>query len=174
MREAIGGSWILSIVVIFIFLFLFFLSYSINYTRAFNVKNEIINYIEHAEGYTTADINQVNLDDDDIKDTVQVKAYKLIRGTGYDYENVSISNCQKYYRNNNQVPPSNGQYFKEEGGYCVVKVCQDPDNSYQNTYYKVTTFITMKLPLFNLGINIPVSGQTRTIYKDTSNYPCDY
>ena len=52
MRESIGASWMLGIVVVFVFLFLFFLTYSINYTRAFNVKNEIINYIEHAEGYT--------------------------------------------------------------------------------------------------------------------------
>lgn len=168
MRESIGASWLLSIVVIFIFLFLFFLSYSINYTRAFNVKNEIINYIEHAEGFTkvTGDVNNtLDLQKEENKNTVQAKAYTLIKNTGYDYDNVRESNCTR------QDPKAS---LFEEGGYCIVKVCQDPENETSNTYYKITTFITMKLPLFDLSMNIPVSGQTRTIYQDYSGYECDY
>lgn len=179
MREAIGGSWILSIVVVFIFLFLFFLTYSINYTRAFNVKNEIINYIEHAEGFTEVGICGVNSDDIGntdltrkcaekgytIGDTVQAKAYTLIKNTGYDYDGVKATNCTR------QDPKAT--HF-EEGGYCIVKVCQDNENTGRNTYYKVTTFITMKIPLLGIGLNIPVSGQTRTIYYDQSGYTCDY
>ena len=51
MRESIGGTWLFGIVIVFIALFSAFLAYSISYTRAFNVKNEIINYIERNEGY---------------------------------------------------------------------------------------------------------------------------
>ena len=46
MRESIGGAWLFGIVIVFIFLFAAFLTYSISYTKAFNIKNEIINYIE--------------------------------------------------------------------------------------------------------------------------------
>ena len=179
MREAIGGSWILSIVVVFIFLFLFFLTYSINYTRAFNTKNEIINYIEHSEGFTqwnncgisNQDPNTIDFDkkcgDKNIKisDTVQARAYTLIRNTGYDYDGISVADCTRQ--------DTKGHLF-EEGGYCIVKVCQSPNNKEQNTSYKVSTFISMKLPILGLGLNIPVSGQTRTIYYDKSNYECDY
>ena len=45
MRESMGGTWLFGIVIVFIALFASFLAYSISYTRAFNVKNEIINYI---------------------------------------------------------------------------------------------------------------------------------
>ena len=165
MRESIGASWMLGIVVVFIFLFLFFISYSINYTRAFNIKNEIINYIEHAEGFTKVDgdIETADLTSKRNKDTVQAKALDLIRRTGYDYATISAADCQKQ--------DLNAELFAE-GGYCIVKVCQDPDNKVKNTYYKVTAFISMKVPLINLSVNIPVTGQTRTIYQDNSNYEC--
>ena len=42
MRESMGGTWLFGIVIVFIALFASFLAYSISYTRAFNVKNEIV------------------------------------------------------------------------------------------------------------------------------------
>ena len=53
MREAIGGTWLFGIVILFIALFSAFLAYSVSYTKAFNTKNEIINIIERNEGFTT-------------------------------------------------------------------------------------------------------------------------
>lgn len=173
MRESIGASWMLGIVVVFVFLFLFFLTYSINYTRAFNVKNEIINYIEHAEGYTdiggkshgvVVSIDSVDITSNEYKDTVRVKAYNLIKNTGYQFNAINDADCHR-------MDPKATRY--DDGGYCIVKVCQD-ENPAKNTYYKITTFIAMKIPFLNISINIPVNGQTRTIYQDNSNYPCDY
>ena len=45
MREAIGGTWLFGIVILFIALFSAFLAYSVSYTKAFNTKNEIIKEI---------------------------------------------------------------------------------------------------------------------------------
>ena len=41
MREAIAGTWLFGIVITFIVMFTSFLAYSISYTKAFNLKNEI-------------------------------------------------------------------------------------------------------------------------------------
>ena len=75
MREAIGGTWIMGIVIVFVVLFSSFLAYSISYTKAFNVKNQIINYIEHKEGFTKSSndvanipIEQLLLEADNIKE----------------------------------------------------------------------------------------------------------
>ena len=46
MKEAMGGTWLTGLVIVFIFLFAGFLAYSISYTKAFRVKNEILNLIE--------------------------------------------------------------------------------------------------------------------------------
>ena len=54
MKDAIGSTWLTGIVIIFIALFAGFLAYSISYTKAFRVNNEIINIIETNEGFTTS------------------------------------------------------------------------------------------------------------------------
>ena len=89
MRESIGGLWLFSIVVTFIVLFVSFLAYSISYTRAFKVKNEIINYIERAEGFTKSDrdIRSITYEELSTMDnpTVDIQAYVQIQNIGYNY-----------------------------------------------------------------------------------------
>ena len=50
MREAIGQVYTLQIILVFVLLINGYMAYSVNYTRAFRVKNQIINYIEQYEG----------------------------------------------------------------------------------------------------------------------------
>jgi len=51
MREAIGGTWLMGIVIFFIVLFSGYLAISVNYSRAFRVKNEIVGIIEKHRGH---------------------------------------------------------------------------------------------------------------------------
>ena len=46
MRETIGGTWIINIVLIFMVITISYLGISLNYTRAFRVKNHIVNVLE--------------------------------------------------------------------------------------------------------------------------------
>ena len=50
MREAIGGTWLFGLVITFIVFFASFLAISINYSKAFNVKNNIVDLISKYEG----------------------------------------------------------------------------------------------------------------------------
>ena len=50
MREAMGGTMLFYIVLIFVALFIGFLSAVTQYGRVFKQKNTIVNYIEQAEG----------------------------------------------------------------------------------------------------------------------------
>ena len=52
MREAIGGTWLFQIVIVFILLFTGFMCLTINRSKAFNVKDQIIQTIQ---------INQLNI-----------------------------------------------------------------------------------------------------------------
>ena len=47
MREAIGGTWLFGLVITFIVFFASFLAVSINYSKAFNVKNNIVDIISN-------------------------------------------------------------------------------------------------------------------------------
>lgn len=50
MKESIGATWILGLVMTFMVLFIAVLSASVNYNKAFNIKNRIIAMIEKEEG----------------------------------------------------------------------------------------------------------------------------
>ena len=52
MRDAIGQVFTLQIILAFVLLINGYMAYSVNYTRAFRVKNQIVNIIEQYEGPT--------------------------------------------------------------------------------------------------------------------------
>ena len=59
MREAIGGTWLFGLVITFIVFFASFLAVSINYAKAFNVKNEVINIVSKYEGNNNTTRNKI-------------------------------------------------------------------------------------------------------------------
>ena len=147
MREAIGGTWLLGFVVLFIVLFSAYLAISINYTKAFKVKNKIINIIEENEGFTTSIGDVSTKTDDELRDSVKTedKIYAYLKSIGYATTKVSESKC-----------PNNKVY---QGGYCVQKVC-----SPQGSYFKVTSFIKIELPFIWDALTIPIRGETKVLY----------
>ena len=160
MRESIGGAWLISFVVLFIVLFTSFLAVMINYTKAFKVKNQIINLIEEHEGFTKSDLIEdsfagTSLDELKSKNTTQTDAYLLLKSQAYNFEN--IKNCSV----------DQGEY--QVGGYCVKKICVGLGQNTRAKYYKVTTFINFEIPIISININIPISGETNTLYYVNSS-----
>ena len=51
MRDAFGSAFSIKLMIIFLMLYVSFICVAINYSRAFRVKNRIINIIEQHEGY---------------------------------------------------------------------------------------------------------------------------
>ena len=52
MREALGGTLLLYIVLFFLFVYISFMAVVINYGRVFRAKNTMISILEQQEGYT--------------------------------------------------------------------------------------------------------------------------
>ena len=95
MRESIGGTWLFGIVITFIALFSAFLSYAISYTKAFNLKSEILNMIERSEGWTESeidDLDNVTQEELDADESVEGRAYNLVKSMGYNYTAVASLN----------------------------------------------------------------------------------
>lgn len=116
MREAVGGTLLLKIVLVFLVIYISFMAIVIGYGKVFRIKNTIINRIEQNEGYETSE---------EVED--------LAKSLGY-LGNIKVCNVKLKNR-----------------GY----------------YYKVKLNISFKFPLINSVIEIPVTGETRTI--DTGN-----
>ena len=60
MRDAISGALTLQIILIFMIIINCYLAFSVNYTKAFRVKNEILSIIEKNEGLTCSAMDQIN------------------------------------------------------------------------------------------------------------------
>ena len=157
MRESIGGTWLLGFVVLFIVLFSGYLAVSINYTKAFKVKNQIINLIEQNEGFRTSsfgNIASVSNDQLSNSDRTEDNIYYYIKDIGYATTSIDSDKCSGY-----------GTYYT--GGYCVRRVC-----TANGVYYKVTSFIKFELPLIWTSFTVPIHGETKMIFYDNSDVRC--
>lgn len=146
MREAIGGTFLFNIMIVFIFFFAAFLAIAINYSQAFRIKNQIINYIEQYEG--------IKGSKDKIVDYIKDAGY--YRDKGCDCENY---NCDGFNDSRNGAPVSNA-----DGTYTVKGLCvRELKNGNGDTYYRVTTFVGFELPVIGNMINFEVKGETRIV-----------
>ncbi len=140
MREAIGGTWIFSIVIVFIVLFSSYLAISVNYSKAFKVKNNIISIIEQNEG---------------LNSTAQSEINRYLSGVGYHvYSSCDKANGEKGYGPNNK----NNSYR-----YCVSKRTSG-EGTFKKTYYKVRVFFRLDLPILSSVFVFPVTGETKAVY----------
>ena len=146
MRDAIGQVFTLQIILAFVLLINGYMAYSVNYTRAFRVKNQIINIIEQYEGVQNEEGRQ--------------KINDYVARMNYEVSNTLINNAR-----------SNGyECFREGWCYKATNVSTaGGDGERTGTYYTVLTFVNIDIPVINqiigLGQFLSVSGETRTIYN---------
>ena len=69
-------------------------------------------------------------------------------------------NLTKIPANNN-----NNTLHCYENGYCIEEYPGPVNDGVISKYYKVTTYININFPFFNLNFNIPITGETRKIER---------
>lgn len=149
MREAIGSTFLFNIMIVFIFFFSAFLAIAINYSQAFRIKNQVINYIEQYEG---------------MNDTSRQEIIKYMSDSGYYREVTCASTGGNNYEGN--TIDDNGSDVSigsnKVKGLCIKKL----SNANSDTYYRVTTFVKFNFPLIGDLFTFPVKGETRIITND--------
>ena len=173
MKEAIGGVLSLNIILIFLVIISCYLAFSVNYTKAYRVKNEIRSIIEKNEGLTCDALDQIN---------------KLMQNAHYDFPDSFGAWCEA----NGYVLVSdstNNAGRITKGGFCykvqpVNKLgTTEEEKDYKGAYYTVATFVNViDLPMFGgtasganglmnfLGNTFVVKGETALIYSSGVNY----
>jgi len=155
MREAIGGTWLFGLVLTFIVFFASFLAVSINYSKAFNVKNNIVDLIGKYEGNNNCAREKIN---DYLRDVGYLVPGKcpeknaIVAGVinPYDYIGYDI--------NGNQV--SSGQ----EAHYCISSDAVDDNVTLEKKFYRVIVFFKLDLPLVGDLTTFKIKGETESIY----------
>lgn len=149
MRDAIGQVFALQIILAFVLLINGYMAYSVNYTRAFRVKNQIVNIIEQYEGpYNDEGLEKIN---------------DYIKKMTYSVDNRLMTQ----FENNNENAECPGY-----NGWCYIEHdinITDADGERQGKYYTIVTFVNIDIPVINniigLGNFLQVGGETRTIYQ---------
>ena len=144
MRESFGSTWLFQIVIVFILIFTGYICLSINHSKAFAIKNDIILELQRNGGYTeTAHQN--------IKRTLERAGYRTNGScdegwTGYDRAGEKVSHGNK------------GAVF------CLKRITVAPSSEYPEMfYYKVRVFYQLDLPVINSFLTFTVNGDTKVI-----------
>lgn len=138
MRDAFGGIFMMRLMLVFIFIFIAFAAISLNYAKAFKIKNQIIDFVEQQEVLSLADLNKAN--------GKNLKKLDAI---------LDAANYNKVCSN------GNGPVKREAGlpqAYCYRGVyIEEISNDDRYVTYEINTFADWNLGPLNLIINL--SGQ---------------
>lgn len=136
MKDAFGGSFILKIMLIFFVVFICFMTVAINFSKTFRIRSNVINILERSESRSFDD------------GTVEATIDSYLANVGYSYPG------DTYIKVRENCTNQGGSLT--ERGVCVVSLND-------GTYYKVIAYIVMEFPLFNTGMIIPISGETKVL-----------
>ncbi|MBO4245611.1 MAG: hypothetical protein J5892_02575 [Bacilli bacterium] len=174
MRESIGGTWTMQIVIVFILFFVAFITLTINYTRAFKVKNEIISIIEREDGFTWSAPDNI---DDPAGARELIAAY--LRNNKYsatgrcDEGWVGVKSIAQNDVSDNSTYVSIDEDTKSQKYYYCIKKINVPIKgradyeayNYKNrAYYKVRMFFKFSIPIFGDLTTFKVEGESLEVY----------
>ena len=139
MRDATGGALLINIILTFIVIFIALLSSSINYSKAFKVKDRIIDIIEEERAYN---------------DDAKAKIHSYLKDVGYIISTQQTCSCGSDRKCTNLTPTA-----RENSGYryCVYKYTDA-----NQVYYKVVAYMYFDMPIVSDVLKIPVYGETRS------------
>lgn len=148
MRDAVGGSFMIKLILVFLAVYIIFMAAALNYAKAFRVKNRVMDIIEQNEGMEEADFNNLSGTNNS---GVAGRINEYLNTVSY---NVSLTEKNK---------ENKGVCFDK--GYCIEKVESTNIAGVYNTYYKVTTFVKIEFPFLKMNFTIPITGETRKIER---------
>lgn len=95
MREAFGGVFMIRLFLIFLFIYVAFSAVSLNYAKAFRVKNSVISYVEENEIIDLTDLNSIDKLDTILQKASYNKECRNGNGTITTPEGHNIGYCYK-------------------------------------------------------------------------------
>ena len=174
MKEAIGGAWLFQIVIVMVLLFSGFLAISLNYSKAFKVKNGVINIIQRQNGVHNLPTANIGGSQQEIIDYLRLVGYRnsgqcvttvaeiewiglIIQGEAGTWNPPQGSPADRITNSGNQRfnlciyrTAANGAGASEQG-------IADID------LYRVEAFFRLDIPVVSQLFNLKLSGTTKPI-----------
>jgi len=144
MQEATGQTGLMNIMLTIMGIIIILLAGSIAYSKAFRVKNKIIDIIEKYGVFDDNSRNEIEL---------------TLTNIGYRTTNQST---QKSHCPSDKFDGFELTSIVPAHLYCVYK---SEDNAEKTYYYKVVSFMYFDIPVIGKFIEIPVTGETKVLYS---------
>lgn len=153
MKEAIANAGVFNLVIMFVIILLAFFIGSLSYSKAFKVKNKILEEIEKDQGYT---IGTNDSTEDRVEEWIASVGYRVNTGNARNTEN-----CPAVTGNGGEE----GKLINKDGDYqyCVYEfdTCvRGSDKAKCGKYYRVTAYMYFDIPIISGLLKLPVSGET--------------
>ena len=170
MREAIGGISIFQIVIFFILLFTGVMCLTINHSKAFGVKDEIITIIENeslGSGNSTSSFGLSESTSQKIAEKLKEDGYRITGRCpdgydGYNRNGEITRGDAAYCIRANRV---DDKFVKDAREKCKNNKCVVTDGDYPNmVYYDVILFFQLDIPFIKEIFNFSLYGSTKTIF----------
>ena len=165
MKEAMGGISLFQIVIVFVLLFTGIMCLTINYSRAYGVKDEVINILQkkvNTNGVINADTVK------EIATHLQETGYMITGScpsgfTGYDRNGNESSNAAFCIKENDVTD----LYMADARSRCAVAGCTvAPDNDLAMHYYDIALFYQLDIPGLIGALNFKLYGSTKIIFGE--------
>ena len=156
MKESVGYTVTLNIVITFIIIIFAFLSAALIYFKSNKVSNVITDTIQKYEGYNTIAQNEINT---------------KLTSLGYNKKSVK---CDNYYNRIGESERKKCSRSLTNGndGYCIF-VCDEVVDGENYYYYKISTNMMLNIPIINDMLDIPIFSNTNRLYDFESNLNTD-
>ena len=155
MRESIGILSLTNIVIFFILVFTGYLCITLNQTKAYNVKNQVISIIQKNGGINQEAIIEIqeymsevgyrSTGKCDSEDISSVTNYAITQREGLQINGQKGMICIARHNINDNLPDTTGQFPKA-------------------AYYDIKVFFALDMPIINSVFNFNLKGSTRMVY----------
>lgn len=152
MKEAIGSTKVLFIVITLIIVIMLLLAASISYTKAFKVKNAILNVVEKNGGYGISAESVLLASENEIDNLLAEIGYQTRRNV-----NTNACNCNAFQNDSAISDCDVAESINYD--YCIFHLTYSESG---NQFYKIRTHVYFDLPLFgrNGSFSFPIFGET--------------
>lgn len=146
MKEAIGNAFVLGLVITFIIIFIVFFAGSTSYTKAFKVKNKIVEILEKHNDI----LNESSTSSGRLRADVEQEINTVLNEVGYRIS-ITPNNC----------PIRNGKDAVTKTLTSNYEYCIYEYSTVKGVYYGVTAYIYYQIPVFGIELRFPVYGETK-------------
>ena len=169
MKEAIGGISIFQIVIVFILLFTAIMALTINHSKAFAVKDEVINILENTNATSVKNKKLDNNTIFKISETLQNGGYRTVGNcpddyVGYNREGTELGNGAtnaSFCIKSNLVSET---YKNDLKNKCKNNKCVVTDENLPMVYYDIKLFYQLDIPIIRNIFNFNINGSTKVLF----------